>query len=119
MYWVRKRRSVPCNRSAASSAAKANSIIQTVSSHVQVNRGMFQSPIPSARERWIVVMKLTVPIVIERTNMINARIAVFPPVAASNAGVYVGTFSGAYIVQPPANVRPWKNESAKRIPENR
>jgi len=101
------------------SAENANSIIQMVSSHDQENIGMFQRPSPSARDRCIVTRKFTDPSVIETTNRVSARIVALLPEVAPIAGVYVGTFSGAYIVQPPANVPPWKNEIPMRMPENR
>src|SRR6056297_255804 len=118
-YCVRNSRSIDCSITAASSAANANSIIQAVSSHDQENIGRFHIPMPSARERCIVVRKFTVPIVIEKVNRTTPRIAAFPPAVASITEVYMGTFSGAYIVQPPENDPPWKNEITNKIPENR
>jgi len=47
--------------------------------------------------------------------MISASTTVVAPMLGMN----VGRFSGAYIVHPPLNVWPWKNETPKRSPENR
>ncbi len=65
--------------------------------------------------RCIVVRKLTDETVTEATNSTSAKTAVDAP----TSGVNVGTFSGAYIVHPPENVPPWKNETPNRMPEKR
>jgi hypothetical protein len=52
------------------------------------------------------------------TNSIRAKIAASEPTCPTS-GVYAGRFSGAYIVQPPENVVPRKNELRNSSPEIR
>jgi len=58
-YTLPSTRSEPRISSAPSRDANANSIIQTVARMLQVNIGISISPIPSAREWWMVVRKFT------------------------------------------------------------
>jgi hypothetical protein len=101
--------------SAASSAANASSIIHTVRRMDWENSGMSRMRIPSARNRWNVVRKFTDPRVTAATNSISPRMVAVAP----TCGVYAGTFSGMYIVQPPDSELPMKNDTATISPENR
>jgi len=68
--------------SAASSAAKAKSIIHTVRLIEMEKSGRSRIRSPSARMRYIVVRKFTEPRVTAVTNMMSARTTVVAPSAS-------------------------------------
>jgi hypothetical protein len=62
----------------------------------------------------MVTRKFTVEAVTAATNIAIARTVPVDPIL----GVYAGRLSGAYSVQPPVIVPPWKNDTPISTPEN-